>query len=90
MFLGFFFGKSLVGKDILRTFASAFAQKRVEALKKEFFERFTQTEVVQEANACFRHLGMKKRTVNDAAADAARRVKGAINLIPEDSRSGTE
>ena len=41
MFLGFFFGKSLVGKDILRTFASAFAQKRVEALKREFFERFT-------------------------------------------------
>ena len=43
--------KSLVGIELFRTFASAFAQKISEAYKKkEFFERFTQTEVVQEAS----------------------------------------
>ena len=35
MFLGFFLEKSLVGIDIIRTFASAFAQKfRAEAKRK--------------------------------------------------------
>ena len=41
MFLGFFLGKSLVGIDIIRTFASAFAQNLSGSEKKEFFERFT-------------------------------------------------
>ena len=50
MFLGIFFGKCLEGKKKCRTFAPAFAQKR-QHTKKEFFERFTQTEVVQEARA---------------------------------------
>ena len=35
-------------------------------MKKEFFERFTQTEVVQEASAYirYRYLGNKEQTVN--------------------------
>ena len=55
-----FLPKSFGGSEKSRTFAPAFEKSGV---KKEFFERFTQTEVVQEARAEML-LGRKKRTVS--------------------------
>ena len=43
-----FLAKSFGGSKNSRTFAPAFQERG--AKKKEFFERFTQTEVVQEAS----------------------------------------
>ena len=53
MFFGKKLPKNLEGIENSCTFASAFAQKLGFEAKNEFFERFTQTEVVQEASAYY-------------------------------------
>ena len=50
--------KSFGGSEKSRTFAPAFEKSGV---KKEFFERFTQTEVVQEASTFNEYLGRRNK-----------------------------